>query len=302
MIDAHHHFWTTSRDDYGWLTPDDAVLYRDFGPAEFAPLIDGAGISQTVSVQAAPTLAETRYLLEIADRTDWVAAVVGWAPLDDERVCEVLDHFAVHSKLVGVRPMIQDIADDDWMLGEAVGRGLRALVERSLTLDALVHPRHLTRLGALLARHPDLRVVIDHAAKPGIRSNAFDTWAHDIAQIAGDSDAYCKLSGLVTEASADWQVNDLRRYVDHLLACFGPSRLMWGSDWPVVELAGGFARWRETTLELVSALGLDERMAILGGSAERFYGLAPKVAYQPDSKPEPELESRPHEQSRTAGE
>ena len=275
MIDAHQHFWTTSRDDYGWLTPDDAVLYRDFAPRDLAPLIGAAGIDRTVLVQAAPTVAETRYLLGIAERTDFVAGVVGWAPLDAPNAADVLDELAVHPKLVGVRPMIQDIADEDWMLGEAVGASLGALAERELAFDALVHPRHLSRLRVLLERNPTLRAVVDHAAKPSIAAGDFEGWAKDMALVACETSACCKLSGLVTEASVDWTTDDLRPYVDHLLECFGPERLMWGSDWPVVELAGGFERWREATHELLSELGEVERAQILGGVAARFYRPGP---------------------------
>ncbi len=281
MIDAHQHFWTTSRDDYGWLTPDDAVLYRDFGPADLEPLIDAAGIGRTVLVQAAPTVAETRYLLEIAEGADFVAGVVGWAPLDAPNAADVLDELAVHPKLVGVRPMIQDIADDDWMLGEAVGAGLHALAERDLAFDALVHPRHLTRLRELLDRNPTLRVVVDHAAKPSIAAGDFEGWAKDMAEIARETSACCKLSGLVTEASPDWATDDLRPFVDHLLDSFGPGRLMWGSDWPVVELAGGFGRWREATHVLLSELGEVERAEVLGGVAARFYRLGHTMPSNP---------------------
>lgn len=275
MIDAHQHFWTTSRDDYGWLTPDEPVLYRDFGPADLAPLIKEAAISRTVVVQAAATVAETRYLLDLADATDWVAGVVGWAPLDEPSVERVLDDLAARSACVGVRPMIQDIVDDDWMLSEAVGNGLRALAARDLSFDALVHPRHLERLRVLLADHPDLRVVVDHAAKPAIRAGEFDIWARDIAVLAHDTNACCKVSGLVTEAAPEWRTGDLQPYVDHLIECFGPARLMWGSDWPVVEIAGGFERWRAATHDLLEGASDEARAAILGETAARFYDLDP---------------------------
>lgn len=196
-------------------------------------------------------------------------------PLDTPAVARTLDRLADSSALVGVRPMIQDIPDDDWMLGEAVARGLEALTARGLAFDALVLPRHLWALHALCERHPDLRVVVDHAAKPAIRDGAFDTWARDLGEIADTTDACCKLSGLVTEAAPDWRVDDLRRYVDWLLERFGPDRLFWGSDWPVVELAGGFERWHVATHELLAALSDDERFAILGGNAARFYRLDP---------------------------
>jgi L-fuconolactonase len=271
VIDSHQHFWTTSRSDYGWLAPDDPVLYRDFGPQDLTPLIAPKGIEQTVLVQAAPTVEETLYLLDIAQGTKWVAAVVGWVGLDEPGLEQVLDELAAQPAFRGVRPMIQDIADDAWMLGERVSTGLRALQARGLSFDALVHPRHLSRLLVLLERHPDLRVVIDHAAKPEIRTRSFDEWAAGIARIAAETRASCKLSGLVTEAGPSWQSDDLRPYVAHLVECFGAERLMWGSDWPVVELAGGFDRWWETTEALLAGLSDNERASILGGTAARFY-------------------------------
>jgi len=275
MIDAHQHFWTVARDDYGWLTPEDAVLYRDYGPADLAPHLQRAGITHTVVVQAAPTVDETRYLLALADETPWVAGVVGWVDLGAPDVAHGLDALASHRLFRGVRPMIQDIADDDWMLGDTLTPGFQALVERDLSFDALVLPRHLPRLLRLLGRHPDLRVVVDHGAKPAIRDGAFDGWAEDVARLARETGACCKLSGLVTEADAGWQEADLRPYAEHLLTSFGPERLLWGSDWPVVELAGGFERWRHASEGLLAGLAEPERAAVLGGSAARFYRLDP---------------------------
>jgi L-fuconolactonase len=275
MIDAHQHFWTLARKDYGWLTPEDAVLYRDYGPADLAPHLERAGITQTVVVQAAPTVDETRYLLTLADETPWVAGVVGWVDLGAPEVAHTLDALASHRLFRGVRPMIQDIADDDWMLGDALTPGFQALVERDLGFDALVLPRHLPRLLRLLERHPELRVVVDHGAKPAIRDAAFDGWAQDVARLARETGACCKLSGLVTEADAGWQEADLRPYAEHLLGCFGPERLLWGSDWPVVELAGGFERWRQASDGLLAGLAEPERDTVLRGTAARFYRLDP---------------------------
>jgi len=275
VIDSHQHFWTTARDDYGWLTPDDPVLYRDFGPEHLAPFLGRAGVAGTVLVQAAPSVAETHYLLEIADRTESVAAVVGWVPLDAPEAERSIEELARHPTLRGVRPMIQDIPDDDWMLRNTLAPAWRALAGRGLGFDALVHPRHLTRLQTLLERHPDLRVVIDHGAKPEIHASRFSGWAEDMARLANETNACCKLSGLVTEAGPSWQTEDLRPYVAHLLECFGPERLMWGSDWPVVELAGGVDRWWAATQELLGGLDDDERAAILGGTARLFYRLGP---------------------------
>ncbi len=275
MIDAHQHFWSLARDDYGWLSPDDRVLYRDFGPDDLGPHLARAGILRTVVVQAAPTLAETRYLLGLAATTDWVAGVVGWVDLASAEVEQNLDSFVSHAAFRGVRPMIQDIADDDWMLRDSLTLGLRALAQRNLSFDALVVPRHLPRLIRLLERHPDLSVVVDHAAKPPIRAGDFDSWASEIARMARQTNAYCKLSGLVTEAAGNWTPADLHPYVAHLLECFGSQRLMWGSDWPVVDLAGGFDRWRQASLELLAHLSDFECAAIFGGNAARFYALDP---------------------------
>jgi L-fuconolactonase len=277
VIDAHQHFWSVARDDYGWLTPDDAVLYRDFSPEDLEPLLRDAGVDHTVLVQAAPTVAETRYLLDIAERTDWVAGVVGWVALDAPDVDGVLDELCARAAFRGVRPMIQDMPDDDWMLADALTPALRSIASRGLCFDALVHPRHLPRLLALLERHPELRVVVDHGAKPEIRAGRFDAWAADMTRIGRETRACCKLSGLVTEAADSWQVDDIRPYVDHLLESFGPDRLMWGSDWPVVELAGGYTRWREATFSLLAELSDVERAAILGGTAARVYHLESRV-------------------------
>jgi L-fuconolactonase len=274
-VDAHQHFWSLARGDYAWLTPDLEPLYRDFGPGDLEPLMREARVGRTVAVQAAPTVDETRYLLGLAERTPWIAGVVGWIDLTSSEAPRLLDDLQRHLALRGVRPMIQDIPDPDWMLGEELGPGLRELELRSLTFDALVHPVHLPRLLRLLERHPDLRVVVDHAAKPDIRSGAFEPWARDLRRLADATDARCKLSGLVTEAAADWSVADLSPWVDHLLECFGPERLMWGSDWPVVDLAGGYARWRAATETLLEPLALREREAVLGANAARFYDLAP---------------------------
>lgn len=273
MIDAHQHFWTTTRDDYGWLTPEDETLYRDFGPADLQPWLERAGIARSVVVQAAPTVAETRYLLTLANANERVAGVVGWVPLDAPDVGATLEAIGADPLLKGVRPMIQDIADDAWMLGDAVGPGLEELTRRELAFDALVHPRHLKNLRELAAAHPQLRIVVDHAAKPAIRARDLTGWAREMRVLARDTSVLCKLSGLVTEADARWSLDDLRPVVEHLLEHFGPQRLMWGSDWPVVELAGGYMPWWEATAALLCELSDAERADVLGRNACAFYRL-----------------------------
>ncbi len=253
------------------------MLYRDFGPADLVPRLEARGITQTVLVQAAPTVDETRYLLGLADRTPWVGAVVGWVPLDEpDAALRALDELAAHPTLRGIRPMIQDLPDASWMLGEALTPGFERLIAAGLRFDALVKPPHLPHLLRLLERHPELRVVIDHGAKPDIAAGAFAAWAEPIARLARETGAVCKLSGLATEAGPDWSTADLRPFVDHLLACFGPDRLMWGSDWPVVELAGGFDPWWNATDTLLAELDETQRGAILEGTARRFYALDEK--------------------------
>ncbi|NRA02656.1 MAG: amidohydrolase family protein [Myxococcales bacterium] len=272
-VDAHQHFWELARGDYAWLTPELEPLYRDFGPADLEPLLRQADIEGTVLVQAAPTLAETRYLLEIAARTPWVAGVVGWVDLAARDVGEQLEGFSDALALRGIRPMLQDLPDPDWILRPEVTRGLREVEARGLRFDALIRPEHLSRLPWLVERHPELRIVIDHAAKPEIEKGGFEPWARELARVARGTGICCKLSGLVTEAGAGWSVEALRRYVDLLLESFGPERLLWGSDWPVVETARGFREWRRATEILLEPLAAHERAAILGGSAVEFYAL-----------------------------
>lgn len=270
-IDGHHHVWRLARGDYGWLTPD-LPIHRDFGLDDLRPLL--GDITGTVLVQAAPTEAETHFMLETARASSGlVRGVVGWTDLAAPDAPDRIAALAADPLLRGLRPMLQDIADTDWILQDAIAPALRAMTAAGLRFDALVTPRHLPVLPDLMARHPDLPVVIDHGAKPDIASGGFQPWADGIARIARDTPAFCKLSGLATEAAPGWRTDDLRRYVDHLLACFGPARLMWGSDWPVVNLAGGFIAWRAASLDLLGALSTPEQDLILGGTAIAFYDL-----------------------------
>lgn len=272
-IDAHQHFWSVIRGDYGWLTPEKATLFRDFDPADLLPLLEEPGIDATVLVQAAQTVEETHFLLGIAEKTDWVAGVVGWTDFEAISAADDIARLAEHPKLVGLRPMIQDLPDDDWMLLPALEPALAAMVEAELVFDALVLPRHLDNLHALLCRNPELRVVIDHCAKPRIRGGAFQPWAADMERLARDTGALCKISGLVTEAAANWRVDDLRPYVDHVLEHFGPRRVIWGSDWPVATLVASYADWLHAAEELAAAWPPADRAAFFGGNAVRLYGL-----------------------------
>jgi L-fuconolactonase len=269
-IDSHQHFWSMARTDYGWLTPDLAPLYRDFLPADLRPHLASATISRTVLVQAAPTVAETFYLLDLARQTPFVAAVVGWIDLLAPDAPEQIARF-VQPPLRGVRPMLQDIPDVTWVRDARLGPALAALVDHELSFDALVRPAHLPALLAMMQRHPELRVVIDHGAKPDIKAGQLVDWTRQMRAVARDSNAYCKISGLITEAAPGVTLDALRPYLDVLFECFTPHRLMWGSDWPVVNLAGDYQGWWRMIEEYLAPFEPAARAAVLGETAQRFY-------------------------------
>lgn len=271
-IDAHQHFWTVARDDYGWLTPDLEPLYRDFQPADLAPLLAEGGVAKTILVQAAPTVDETRYLLEIAARNDSVAGVVGWIDMDSDSAAGDLAELAKNPGLVGIRPMIHNIEDPAWIARPDLARATEAIIEHSLRFDALVRPVHLPYLLEFLRRHPELNTVIDHGAKPNIAQGQWQPWADSISEIAETTGTYCKLSGLLTEASPTQEYGDLLPYMEHLLAAFGPERLMWGSDWPVLNLTGNYLEWLSMAERFLQRLRVAEQEQVLGGNAGRFYG------------------------------
>ena len=276
MIDAHQHFWNPARGDYGWMPKDDPILSRVYTPADLAPHLAQHGIDRTVLVQAAPSIAESEYMLGIADATPFVAGVVGWVDFEKPSDAAELRRLAGHPAFKGVRPMIQDIPDDAWMLRDDVQWGYRAVIDNGLTFDALGFPRHLGHFLTLLRRYPDMRVVIDHCMKPQIRSHSpesFAHWADGMTRLAGETGAFCKFSALVTEANAGWTVPDLKPYVDHVIAVFGPERVMWGSDWPVCRLRASYDDWRKAALELTAHLPVAARDRIFGGTAAAFYGL-----------------------------
>ena len=273
-IDGHQHFWTTQRDDYGWLTPDLEALYRDFVPEDLQPLLDQAGVDHTVLVQAAATTDETRYLLGIAEYHSMVAGVVGWVDMDSPtEAIEALEEFVQHPKCVGIRPMIQDIEDPAWIDRPELKIVLEALVQSNVCFDALVRSVHLPFLLNCLTRHPDLRVVIDHGAKPNIAAGEWQPWADGIAAIANQTSAYCKVSGLITEADSSQTYDDVMPYLDHLLEVFGSERLIWGSDWPVLNLAGDYGGWYAASIERLSQRAVQDQENILGRNAIQFYNL-----------------------------
>lgn len=273
-IDSHQHFWRLQRGDYHWLTPELETLYRDFLPPDLEPMLQAAGVARTILVQAAATVSETEYLLSLAGKHPFIAGVVGWVDMDDPATAlHDLRRLRDNPWLLGVRPMIQDIADPAWMLQGSLAPVFEQLIASNLRFDALVRPAHLENLRLLLERHPQLLCVIDHAAKPDIAREAWQPWADNIAALAAGTNCYCKLSGLLTEAGGRTDDDALQPYVAHLLECFGAQRLMWGSDWPVLTLAGSYGDWVRQSRRLLQHLGVGEQEAIFGATAQAFYGL-----------------------------
>ncbi|WP_136442445.1 amidohydrolase family protein [Pacificoceanicola onchidii] len=274
-IDAHQHFWQIARGDYDWMTEDVAAIQHDSLPGDLAPHLQRHGITGTVVVQAAATVAETEFLLSLAEETDFIKGVVGWVNLTDASAPGTLDRLAKFPKFKGVRPMLQDIEDTRWIAQPKVIAGLKALADRELRLDALITPRHLDVLREVAASLPDLPIVIDHCAKPVIAAGADpgDEWRQGLSRLAELPNVFCKLSGLANEAGPGWNAERLRAVAEHVLDSFGPTRVMWGSDWPVLNLAGDYAAWREVSETLLGGLSAADRAAVFGETASRFYGL-----------------------------
>ena len=273
IIDSHQHFWTLARRDYGWLTPDLTALYRDFLPNDLEPDLPAHGVVGTVIVQAAPTEAETLLLLELAANWRTARAVVGWVDMTSDAGPRRLEHLAQNPLLRGIRPMMQNESDPDWMLQATVGASFLAIEANGLTFDALVQPHQLQTLTRLIDRYPDVPVVIDHGGKPAIATGGYQPWADDIRALSARPQVMCKLSGLLTEAGPRTTDADLRPYVEHLLDCFGPARLMWGSDWPVLTLAGDYGGWITQARRLLQGLSADEQAQVFGRTAASFYGI-----------------------------
>ena len=276
-IDAHFHCWQPARGDYGWLNPalDPALapICRDVAVTDWQAQALPHGVTGGVLVQAAPTEAETHFLLAQADAHPAVLGVVGWVDLLAADAPARIAALARHPRLKGLRPMLQDIGDPAWILQPALAPALRAMSDSGLVFDALVKSVHLPHILTLALRYPDLRLVIDHGAKPAIAANEWQPWADGMARLASQTQAMCKLSGLMTEAGPAPAPGAVRRWGEHVLACFGASRVVWGSDWPVLELAGSYSQWWHETQHLLTGLGVQEQAAIMGDNARRLYRL-----------------------------
>ena len=272
-IDAHQHFWRIADRAGQWPPPELAAIYRDFHPSDLTPELAHCDIDGTVVVQSMPTLADTDYLLSLADQHAFIRGVVGWVDLKAADAPEQLARLAQHPKFKGVRPMLQDLPDDHWIDDPALTPAVDALIAHRLCFDALVLPRQLPALIAFARRHPALPIVIDHAAKPHIADQLFEPWQTHMATLAAMPQVHCKLSGLLTEAGDRRDLNGLRPYTRFILEAFGPARILWGSDWPVLNLAGDYPSWLCLAKELCADLTPEQRDAVFGGNAQRFYRL-----------------------------
>ena len=278
MIDAHHHLWKLSRADYGWIgggrNPAVAPIERDYLVQDYRSLAFANGIIGSIAVQAAQTVAETRWLLEQAHASaGLIKGVVGWIDMAAGDAPDLLRGLAQDPLLRGIRPMLQEIADVEWVLQSNLVPALRAIMELDLSFDLLVRPPHLKAALTLLTRHPGLRAIVDHGGKPDIANGMWQPWADDIRHIARETPAYCKLSGLVTEARPGWKAGDLRRYAEHLIECFGAERVVWGSDWPVMLLNADYPRWLAAARQFIASQSAADQMAIMNDNAIRFYRL-----------------------------
>lgn len=277
MIDAHQHFWDRSLTnfDHSWQeSPGLEKICRSFMPTDLKPLIDEVGVKKTIFVQTQHDIAENRWVLDATKDCGFVAGVVGWVDLASEQCEEQLLQFKDESRFVGVRHVTQDEPDDDFIIRPDVLRGLKVLEKHNVPFDLLFYTKHLHHADQLGRELPNLPMVIDHLSKPKIKDGLVDGWQDDLRAAAKHTNIYCKLSGMITEADhANWKPADLKPYVETALECFGPDRCMYGSDWPVSELAGSYKQVFEALNEALGPISDSERQAIFGGTATTFYGL-----------------------------
>ena len=272
-IDAHHHFWHYTPEEFDWIDDSMAAIRRDFLPADLAPEISAAAIDAVISVQARQTLAETEFLLAQAHSNPWIVGVVGWFPLIDPAVAEILAPLAANPRLKAIRHVLQ-AEPDTYMDRPDFNAGISCLREFGLTYDILIYHAQLPAAIRLVDHHPDQIFVLDHIAKPAIRAGERQLWAQNLTELARRPNVFCKLSGVVTEANyKTWTYDEIRPYLDVALQVFTPTRLMFGSDWPVCRVAVSYANWVRTVEEFTDPLTAAEREAIFHTTAERAYRL-----------------------------
>jgi L-fuconolactonase len=271
-IDSHQHFWRYSPTEHTWMTDQMGILKHDFLPKDLWPLLESIDFEGCVAVQARQNLEETQWLLELTEQHPFIKAVVGWVDLRSDKLREQLGRFAKHPKLVGVRHVVQDEPDDDFMLRPEFRRGISTLLEFDLTYDLLVYPKQLKAAAQLVGEFPQQPFVLDHLAKPRIAEGALSPWREDLQKLALFRNVTCKVSGMVTEANwGRWNPADFRLYLDIVFGAFGWSRLMIGSDWPVCTLSGEYGPVMNVVVDYVQQFSSEAQAAILGGNCARVY-------------------------------
>jgi L-fuconolactonase len=274
-IDSHHHLWNFNAREYDWISDRMPALRRNFTPDDWKSEAAKAGLDYSVAVQARQTLEETTFLLHAAAGHPFIKGVVGWVPLTDLDVHMDLERFSADAKLRGVRHVLQDEPDDNYILRDDFNRGIRALRKFDLAYDILIFERHLPQTIQFVDKHPDQRFIVDHLAKPRVKYNALSPWRENMFELAKRRNVYCKISGLATEADhANWTAQQLRPYMDVVLQAFGPRRVMFGSDWPVCLLALSYQRWATLAAEEFSRLSASEQAWVWSGTAVEAYKLA----------------------------
>ena len=273
-IDSHHHFWEYSLEEYGWISDEMSKLKKDFLPHDLEIAINDCEIDGVISVQARQTLEETDWLLELAKNNDLIKGVVGWLPLAEAELPELLEKYSANPYLKAVRHVIQDEPNENFILGKDFNSGISSLKNYDLTYDILIFNQHLPQTIEFVKQHPEQRFVLDHIAKPNIKANELEPWASNIRELAKFENIWCKVSGMVTEADLDsWTPGQLKPYFENVLEAFGSKRLMYGSDWPVCLLATSYRRWFDWVQIFISELSTDEQADIMGMNAIEAYKL-----------------------------
>jgi L-fuconolactonase len=273
-IDSHQHFWKYDPKVHSWMNTDMTNIQRDFLPQDLKPLLDKAGIDGCVAVQASQTEAENDFLLNLADQNDFIKGIVGWVDLQSKEISERLEHYSQFPKIKGIRHILQDEPDLDFMLRPSFLNGISKLQEFGFSYDILIYPKHLSNAFTLANSFPNQLFVIDHLAKPNILMNEIGGWKRDLSKMASLNNVYCKISGLVTEASWNsWQNDDFKPYIDTVLEVFGTDRIIYGSDWPVCTLAATYNEAFEIVQDYFSEFSSVEQGKFFGGNASRFYKL-----------------------------
>jgi L-fuconolactonase len=273
-VDAHQHFWRYNHEEYGWLDDSMRALRRDFFVENLKPELERAGFDGSIAVQTRQNLEETRWLLQLADRDPTILGVIGWVDLCSSNVRSELAQFAEKQKLLGVRHIVQSEPDQRFLLQPEFFRGVSTLAEFGLTYDVLIYQRHLSVAAEFVERFPEQRFVLDHMAKPRIRSRQLQPWESDLRTLAKFRNVFCKVSGLVTEAEwSSWKPEDIIPYLDVAFDAFGTDRLIFGSDWPVCTVAASYTQVVELVQEYLSRFAIEVRDAVFGGNAERFWKL-----------------------------